>query len=396
MGPLPHTRAQAGTAGSDTVQRSSPTLERKVRTRRFRRPDGVTPTVTVVIPCFNYARFLPSAVHSALTQEAVVVNVVIVDDASTDNSLEVANGLAADSPNVTVLAHETNQGPVNTFNDGLELATGEFLVRLDADDMLTPGSLARSTALARAYPSVGLVYGHPVHFTDQPPAHRARVRSWTLWPGRRWLEDRCRSGLNVITSPEALMRTSVVERVGGQQPLAHTHDMEMWFRIAAFSDVGRVDGADQAWHREHSASLSSRMVDSLTDLRERRDAFETLFDGVAASIPEARRLRQVARTAIARDALRSACHLFDRGRATEESVASLVKIASETAPADALLAEWRRLRRREALGVESVRRRPWYAAAAARRRLEFEISYLRWKRNGVWESDRRTSNAPLD
>ena len=76
-----------------------------------------------------------------------------------------------------------------------------------------------------------------------------RVRSWTVWPGRQWLADRCRSGLNVITSPEVVVRTSVIRRVGGQQPLAHTHDMEMWMRISAFSDVGRVDGPDQAWHR---------------------------------------------------------------------------------------------------------------------------------------------------
>ena len=56
---------------------------------------------------------------------------------------------------------------VATFNDGAKTATGEFLVRLDADDLLTPGSLARATQLARAYPSVGLVYGHPIHFSTE-------------------------------------------------------------------------------------------------------------------------------------------------------------------------------------------------------------------------------------
>src|SRR3954463_14420040 len=70
------------------------------------------PTVTVVIPCFNYARFLRSAVDSALTQTGVDVDVVIVDDKSTDESLQVAQALAAEYPAVTVLAHEINQGPV--------------------------------------------------------------------------------------------------------------------------------------------------------------------------------------------------------------------------------------------------------------------------------------------
>ena len=233
------------------------------------------PTVTVVIPCFNYGRFLPGAVASALSQDGVEVDVVVVDDRSTDNSLAVARTLAVEHPAVRVLAHDTNRGMVATFNDGLAFVSGEFLVRLDADDLLTPGSLARAAALARCYPSVGLVYGHPRHFTGEPPAPRLHVRSWTVWPGRHWLADRCRTGLNVITSPEVLMRTSVVQRVGGQQPLMYTHDMEMWLRISAFADVARVNGPDQAWHRDHPDSLSARLVDELKDLHERRAAFGT-------------------------------------------------------------------------------------------------------------------------
>lgn len=349
-------------------------------------PDaGSRPTVSVVIPCFNYARFLPSAAQSALTQEGVDVDVVIVDDASTDGSLRVAHELAAGDPAIRVLAHRANQGPVATFNDGLELVSGEFLVRLDADDMITPGALLRAVALARAYPSVGLVYGHPLHFSDRPPAPRSRIRSWTVWPGRQWLADRCDSGVNVITAPEVLMRTSVVRRVGGQRPLAHTHDMEMWLRMSAFSDVARVDGPDQAWHRDHADSLSARLVDIVKDLLERKAAFDELFAGPAGAIPEARALRWIADRALAREALERACHLFDRGKATDRAVTTLVAFAREVEPLDAALPEWRALRRRTRLGPQGVRRRPWYTAAAVRRRLHGEIRYHRWSRTGAYE-----------
>ncbi|HWK26860.1 MAG TPA: glycosyltransferase family 2 protein [Solirubrobacter sp.] len=350
--------------------------------------------MTVVIPCFNYGRFLPDAVESVLTQEGVDVDVVIVDDCSTDNSLAIARALAARHPAVTVLAHTVNQGPVATFNDGLERVGGEFLVRLDADDLLTPGSLARSTALAYAYPSVGLVYGHPRHFEGKPPAHRSRVRSWTVWPGRQWLGDRCRDGYNVITAPEVLMRTSVVERVGGQMPLAHTHDMEMWLRMAAFSDIGRVGGADQAWHREHAASLSSRKVDRIKDLAERRAAFDVLFSGPVGVIPEAPTLRCLAQRAIARDALREACHLLDRGKATEDVLERLVTIAGEVEPAGGRLRGWRQLERRRALDIDRVSSRPWYVAAALGRRLRNELRYLHWTRTGVYGPSRPLSAGP--
>ena len=112
---------------------------------------GDRPTVTVVIPCYNYARYLPQAVASALSQSGVAMDVVIVDDASTDDSLAVARRMSEENGRVRVIGHSTNKGPVQTFNDGLALATGEFLVRLDADDLLTAGSLVRSAAVMRHY-----------------------------------------------------------------------------------------------------------------------------------------------------------------------------------------------------------------------------------------------------
>ncbi len=358
--------------------------QRRQRLRPKPLAAGDRPTVSVVIPCFNYARFLPDAIGSALTQERVTVDVVVVDDCSTDDSLAVARAIAAQEPAVTVVAHERNQGPVVTFNDGLQHVTGEFVVRLDADDMLTPGSLARATALARQHPNVGLVYGHPCQFTGEPPEPRRRTRSWTVWPGRHWLADACRTGLNVIASPEVLMRTALVEQVGGQQPLAHTHDMEMWLRMAAFADVGRVNGPDQAWHREHAGSLSARSVDKLMDLRERQAAFDLLFAGAAGAIPEAEQLHQLARRAIARSALDMACYLYDRAKVDEEQVAALVEIAREAAPADTLAKDWRRLQRRMILGPDRVQRRPWSVASVIRGRVQHAVNVRLWSRTGIY------------
>ncbi|HEY5154997.1 MAG TPA: glycosyltransferase, partial [Acidimicrobiales bacterium] len=117
-------------------------------------PPGLRPRFSVVIPCFNYGRFLPSSVGSVLDQGDVEVEVIIVDDASTDGSLAVAEEMAAADPRIRVVAHRQNAGHVVTFNDGFEVATGEFIVRLDADDLLSVGSLARAAALFVAFPTV--------------------------------------------------------------------------------------------------------------------------------------------------------------------------------------------------------------------------------------------------
>jgi hypothetical protein len=249
-----------------------------------------------------------------LDQTGVAVDVVIVDDASTDDSLAVARKLARADARVNVLAHTVNRGPVQTFNDGLAAATGEYLVRLDADDALTPGALARAAALAEAFPGVGMVYGHPLHFSgDRLPRPRTEVEAWTVWSGRSWLLTRCRVGVNCITSPEVVMRASVVAEVGGQRDLEHAHDMEMWCRLARAADVGWLSGPDQAWHREHDGSRSARQVDVLTDLDERADAFTTLFlDGLGDPGWDEDALA-TARRSLADEALTRVCQAYVRG-----------------------------------------------------------------------------------
>ncbi|GAA2723954.1 glycosyltransferase family 2 protein [Cellulomonas aerilata] len=352
-------------------------------------------TVSVVIPCHNYARYLPEAVTSALDQQDVVVEVIVVDDASTDDSLAVARRLAGADPRVSVVAHAVNRGPVGTFNDGLARASGEFLVRLDADDLLTPGSLARSVAVARTFPSVGLVYGHPLHFSDTRPTARLRPRRWTVWPGRQWLWDRCLDGYNVITSPEVLMRMSVVAEVGGQRPLAHTHDMEMWLRVAAFSDVAHVGGCDQAWHRDHPASLSARVVDDATDFGERVAAFDELAAGVAAQLPEMAQMRAAAQQALVRQALRACRYEVARGNRDPVRVRRLMAQALELDPHLATTAAWGTLAAALDGRPDPARRAAGLLTAAAIRADDVGRGF-RWSRTGTYTRERRRPRPPVD
>jgi hypothetical protein len=342
------------------------------------------PLVSVVIPCFNYDRYLRAAVSSALEQAHVDTEVIIVDDCSTDGSLRLAKQLAGSDSRITVLANPENQGPVDTFNRGLSMARGEYLVRLDADDLLTPGSLARSCALLGSHPSVGLVYGHPRHFRGDPPARtRSRIRSWSLWPGKAWLAHRAALGANCITSPEVVMRASVVRRVGGQRPLAHSHDMEMWLRLAAVADVGRVDGPDQALHREHDRSLSAREVSGLTDFNERRAAFDTLFDWTDREVPELSHLRGVARSALASSALEIACQRYARGRGQEESTGELIAFALATAQDPSQLLAWDRWLATQRVGQKRAPAHLPLVVRAVRFKIGVAGRRRRWERTGM-------------
>jgi Glycosyl transferase family 2 len=344
------------------------------------------PEVSVIIPCFNYGQYLPQSIGSALAQEGVQCQIIVVDDASTDNSVEVAERYASQNEAVQIVRHNRNTGHVLAFNDGLEKATGEFIVRLDADDLLTPGSLARAAALFDAFPTVGLVYGHPRHFTTEiPPAARTALHGWSVWAGDEWVADRCRKGVNCITTPEAVIRASTLRFIGGLNPaLRFAQDMEMWLRTAAVSDVGRIDGADQALHRDHADSMSATTGSGkLTDLRERALVFEVLFAGTGGRMNEASGLHWTACRALAAEALTHACSLYDRGRTKSDRVDDYVDFAIDAFPEARTLPQWRALRWRIAVGVRFAPVTPMFVASAVRRRLEANLGYRRWQRTGL-------------
>lgn len=107
--------------------------------------------VSVVIPAYNCARFLERAVTSALAQsEAGPLQIVIIDDGSTDGTPEVMADLARRHAQVETYANPKNSGPAATRNHGISRARGEWVALLDADDAFAPGRLARMIALAEA------------------------------------------------------------------------------------------------------------------------------------------------------------------------------------------------------------------------------------------------------
>jgi succinoglycan biosynthesis protein ExoO len=111
--------------------------------------DGATPEVTVLIAAWNAEATLGRAVESALSQTGVTLEVLIVDDASTDGTRAVAAALVRTDPRVRLIALARNGGPAQARNAGIEAGRGQWLAVLDADDAFAPGRLARLIAFAR-------------------------------------------------------------------------------------------------------------------------------------------------------------------------------------------------------------------------------------------------------
>lgn len=115
------------------------------------------PRVSVIITTFDSSRFLGAALESVLSQTGVELECFVVDDASTDGTRELLSRLG--DARVRVLHNAENRGPYASANLALELARGDFIARLDADDRCLPGRLTRQVAFLDAHPGVGVLGG---------------------------------------------------------------------------------------------------------------------------------------------------------------------------------------------------------------------------------------------
>lgn len=311
-------------------------------------------SVSVVIPCYNYGRYLRECVASVLGQVGVETRVLIIDDASPDDSAAVAAALAAADARVELRVHAANRGHIATYNEGLEWASGTYTVLLSADDMLTPGALQRACALMDAHPEVGFVYGRALVFRDdrRRPQPKTGAGRWTIWRGHEWFEMRCRMTECCIYSPEAVVRTSLLRQLGGfRAELPHAADLEMWMRLALHADVGYIAGPHQAYYRDHLQAMHRVQYGTvLADLTQVRSAFDILFRDYSDVIANRQGLAGIVRRTLARRALRSACREYDRARPNPTGVAALEDLALATYSDARTLPEWRGLQRRKRLG----------------------------------------------
>ena len=114
------------------------------------------PTLSIIIPNYNHGKHLPVAVNAILTQSVQSLEVIIIDDGSTDDSVEIIQGLAGQHPVIKFHRNEKNQGVLFTVNRGIDLAQGEYVFLSSADDEILPGFLEKSLQVLAQHPQAGL------------------------------------------------------------------------------------------------------------------------------------------------------------------------------------------------------------------------------------------------
>ena len=252
------------------------------------RPGTTRPTVSVVMPVFNYARYLRDAVDSLYAQTYQHWECIIVDDGSTDDTPILLASLAIEEPRIRVM-HQGNAGPAIARNTALTAVRGEFVQFLDADDLLAPDKLARHVGVMVGNPDIDLAYGPTAYFDDRQPdllreSFRASDRDGpprVEGSGRRMTDALLKH--NVLTIEAPLIRKSVFDELGGfDRHLRRITDWEFWLRCAIAGKRFAYIPSDEpvARIRVHGASLShDELTMRLVEIDMRQMLSATLPDG---------------------------------------------------------------------------------------------------------------------
>jgi glycosyltransferase involved in cell wall biosynthesis len=122
--------------------------------------------VSILIPVYNNRRYVGAAIDSALAQTYEPLEVVVIDDGSSDGSLEVAQSYAQRDPRVRVIAHSRNQGLPATRNEAVERARGEIIANLDSDDTAMPNRVVRQLAYLQTHPDCIVLGGQALYIDE--------------------------------------------------------------------------------------------------------------------------------------------------------------------------------------------------------------------------------------
>ena len=191
------------------------------------------PAVTVLMSCYNAERWVTDAIESVLSQTFTDYEFCIIDDGSSDNTLDIVRKYEALDRRIIVLA-KSNSGLADSLNIGISQARGDWIARLDADDMCEPDRIESQVVFVRNHPEVVLLgtgcleidsYGHVLK-THRYPTGATRLR--------RHLERRMR----FFPHSSALYRTAIVHSLGGYRVnIRRSQDKDLWLRL---SEVGRL------------------------------------------------------------------------------------------------------------------------------------------------------------
>ena len=199
-----------------------------------------TPLVSVLMPVYNGEPYLREAVESILNQSFTDFEFIIIDDGSTDKTPEILKSYA--DPRLVVV-NQANIGVTQSLNKAINMARGQYIARMDADDISLPKRLQMQVEFLEKHPTVGLVGTSVIHFDEDGKMIMEKL----LLTESAWIKEALLSE-NQLCHGSVMFRRECIEKVGGyREEFKHIEDYDLWLRIAEHYEVANLAAPLYKW-----------------------------------------------------------------------------------------------------------------------------------------------------
>ena len=190
----------------------------------------MSPLVSVICLCYNHDRFVTEAVQSVLDQTYQPLQLIVVDDCSADKSTSVIEEMLKLHPEIHFIRHQTNVGNCRSFNEGLAMAKGAYVIDLAADDVLLPSRVEQGVRALEGRTEYGVQFSDAEIIDEEGrklSLHSDRFPHETIPSGFIFSQILSRYFIN---SPTMMMRKSLLDELGGYDESLAYEDFDFWVR----------------------------------------------------------------------------------------------------------------------------------------------------------------------
>jgi GT2 family glycosyltransferase len=221
------------------------------------------PLVSIVALCYNHEKYVIEALQSVVNQTYPNIELIIVDDFSTDGSREKISTFVKNHPSVQVIFNEKNLGNCKAFNRAFKISKGKYLIDLSTDDVMLPNRVEEQVKLFESSDKIGVVFSD-ADFIDEESSvyHHSKFNYW-----RKRIKEfpigevyAKMVGMELyINAPTMMIRRSILEQLGGYDESLTFEDLDIWIRAARISEFSYVSEV-LMYHRILSGSHSTKFI----------------------------------------------------------------------------------------------------------------------------------------
>lgn len=252
---------------------------------------SLAPHVTVIVPAYNHAKYIRNCLSTIATQTYSNFDLLVIDDASTDETADIAEQWIYSHPEVrcTLIKRPENGGLCASLNEALVTAEGEILVLLASDDWLAPEHIAECVSTFNDHPRAVVVYSDLICVAeDGELLHQSWFEAWLeAWPPPQGLIYRQLLEKNFVPAPGTAVRAEPLRQVGGYDETLLIEDYDAWLRLAPVGEF-RWTGSSTVFYRSTPEGLTLS-TDPFVQAQQLAQIFEKHVDRQEVSSTALRR-----------------------------------------------------------------------------------------------------------